>query len=204
MNYFKYIFSDKKANTYWAIFYILIALPFLLGFFIDFGKDGRLDEFRPEDLLLYIFYTLAFFMFYSIGYFNLRRQEKFINTYLPHVDNLSKLDREVEIFRNSYTVTGIKTNFEGRIKPKPKRDIFKVFELDNLIVLIGKTYDFGVFRREICPIVIDINNYENPIKYRYAINPKISTANWIDNDLEIIFERSVYGIRKVKLFNWKK
>ena len=205
MNYFKYIFSDKKAFKFWILIYILIFIPVFLGMAMDFGVDGKLDEYQLTSLIIYfIFWSLAFILFYTIGYYNFKRQERFLKKYAKHIDSSYNLEREVEVFRNSYNVKGFRTNYEARIKPKSKRDIFKVGKIDHLIFMIGQTYDLGVFKREFCPIVVDINDYKNPKKYRYAINPKISTANWIDNDLEIIFKSSVYGIRKVKLFNWKK
>ncbi|MCB2196473.1 MAG: hypothetical protein KQH79_11485 [Bacteroidetes bacterium] len=203
MNYFKYIFSDKKANKYWAIFYILIVIPYVFGMVLTFIQ-GRQNELDLLSYFYFIFFTTAFFSFYSVGYFNVRRQEKFLKKYSDSIENMSNLDKEVIVLRESYKVKGFRTNFEGKIKPKPKRDNFRVCKVDNLIVLIGKTYDLGFLKRDFCPILIDINDYENPRKYSYAVNAKVSGVYWSDNDLEIVFKKPVYGLRKVILLNWKK
>jgi len=203
MNYLQYIFSDKKAHKFWAFFYVIIVIPYLIGFVITL-KRGQLSEVDPINYFYFIFFVTAFFLFYSVGYFHLKRQEKFLSKYSKLIDNTSELDKEVVVYRESYMLKGIRTNFEARIIPKPKRDTFKVCKMDNLIILIGNTYDWGFLRRDFSPIVVNINDYENLKKFSYAKNPRISSVNWIENDLEIVFERSVFGIRKIRLNNWKE
>lgn len=207
MNYFKYIFSDKRAFKFWIPFYLLFVIPYVVVFIIGQSKD--VYEIVPIGELIYplfilLFSFLSFFIFYTAGYLNLKRQKRFLKEYSMQIDNGSIQERDIEIFRSSYNVNGFKTNWQATIKPKSKLETFTVFELENKIGIFGRIYEFGLFRRELRPILIDVENYDNPVKYKFALNPKISTINWVDNDMEIIFERSSLGIRKVKLINWKK
>ncbi len=81
---------------------------------------------------------------------------------------------------------------------------YTTFRLGNKIGLFGRTYDLGFFKRELRPILIDTANYDNSENFKYAVNPKISTINWTENDMEIVFKRSLFGIRKIILIDWKK
>ena len=90
------------------------------------------------------------------------------------------------------------------INPVSKLDTFTVFKMKNIIGILGRTYDLGLLKRELCPILIDTENYENVRSFNHAVNPKISTINWVDKDLEIVFERAPFGLKKLKLIDWKK
>ena len=206
MDYLNYIFSDKKAFKFWIPFYAFIFL--YIGIFVVGYFKGEMTNVDPFEIIYPIFFLsfsfISFFVFYTTGYINLNKQEKFLKEYSNQIDKDSIKKREVVIYRSSYTVPTDRMPGRATIKPKSKLDIFTVFEMENKIVLFGRTYDFGLLRRELCPIMIDIKNYENSEKYKYAVNPKISSINWVDNDMEIIFNRSLFGIRIIKLIDWKK
>ena len=206
MTYFKYIFSDRKAFQFWIPFYVFIiiyVIVFITGHSrAELTNEELIDSIYPLFILSFSF--LSFFIFYTAGYLNLKRQEKFLVEYSKQIDNDSIQKREIEIYRSNYNVNGFKTNWQATIKPKPKLESFTVFEMENKIGIFGCIYEFGLFRRELRPILIDTKNYENPVKYRFALNPKISSINWVDNDMEIVFSRSSFGIWKIKLLNWEK
>jgi hypothetical protein len=155
-------------------------------------------------IFLLTFSSLSFFGFYTIGYINLKKQEKFQKKYSKQIDDKSIKQKQVEIFGSSYTLTAIKTNIPATINPNSKLDIFTTCKLESKIGLLGRTYDFGFFKRELRPITIDTENYENPERFKYAVNPKISVINWIENDIEVVFQHSIFGIRKIKIINWKR
>ncbi|MFC2152845.1 hypothetical protein ACFLSE_10005 [Bacteroidota bacterium] len=206
MNYFEYLFSDKKTFKFWIPFYVLFVFPFMIVFTIGLTSGEPVEE--PAELIYPIFLLtfsfLSFFVFYTTGYINLKRQENFLKEYSKQIDSESIQKTEVEIFRSSYTMTAIKTTAPATIKPKSQLDTFTTCRLGNKIGIFGRTYDFGFFKRELRPILIDTKNYENSESYSYAVNPKISTIDWIGNDMEIVFQRSLFGIRKIKLIDWKK
>jgi len=155
----------------------------------------------PLDFLHPFLVIIVFLGFYSAGYLNLKRQEWFLKEYSNLVDSNSIKEIEVVLFQASYTMKPLRHNYDAKINPKPKKDNIKVFQFDNNIGILGQTYDFGVFKRHIKPIIISLN--ENVNQYEYAITPRISSINHLDNDIEIAFERSVFGINKIKLKDWK-
>ena len=205
MNYFEYLFSDKKAFKFWIPFYSLFVFPFTIVFIIGLIQNEPTDLAEliyPVFLLSFSF--LSFFLFYTNGYVNLKRQEKFLNEYSKYIDSESIKLTKVEIFTNSYDVNAFRMPGRATIKPKSNLDTFTTCRMGSTIGILGRTYDFGFFKRELRPILIDTEDYENLISYNYALNPKISTINWADNDMEIVFKSSLFGIRKLKLIGWKK
>ena len=200
MNYFTYLFSDKKALKYWLLLLIIVITYAGIGILANY--EGRNTNWISI-IFNFVFILFLFFGFYSTTYLNYLKRNRFLKFYSHLIDQNSFRKCEVLLFNSTYYVTAIKTNFAGKIKPKPKFETFETFRIDDKIGILGYTYDLGVFKRHIPPILVDIKNYENSTEYKYAKTPKISSINWNENDMEIIFERSVYGIDKIKLIGWK-
>ena len=201
MSYIKYLFSDKKALPYWAVFYIPLFSIILIRIIV-FIRSDQPFEFDPVSSLVMFFWTFSFILYYTSGYFNLKRQEKFLKKYLDVIEENSFRKSQVEISLASYSVTAFRTNYYATIKPKSKLENFTTLRIENKICIIGFSYEFGLLRKDIPPIIID-NDSNNQKKYSYAKMPKILSINWIENDMEITFERPVYWITKIKLIDWR-
>jgi len=88
MDYLKYIFSDKKAATYWIIYYSFLALLLLFGFVIkNYGEQNN----EQTDIISVVFWIIiifillfAFILFYSFSFINYRLQQTFL---LPETNN---------------------------------------------------------------------------------------------------------------------
>ena len=202
MKYLKYIFSDRKAFAFWFILFFGVFIHSWLSIILHY-ETRKPNWIGISDFMLCFIVIIVFICFYTGGYFNLKKHEKFLRKYSNLINTNSIHEIDVIVHRNKYTAKPLKSNRGIMIKPKPKNDRFKAFLFEDNIGILGQTFDLGVFRRHIKPIIISLNDYENNKRYRFAKTPKISSINHIDNDLEIIFKSSVYGIRKVLLKEWK-
>jgi hypothetical protein len=111
---------------------------------------------------------------------------------------------EVVLFLNPITTTTFRTNFPAKIKLNQRKEIFKVFLIDNCIGILGQSYELGLFRKHLKPIIIPIKNETIENKYKYAIMPSVELIEVINNDLNIVFSKSVKGIIKLTLKDFKK
>lgn len=201
MSYIKYLFSDKKALPYWAVLYIPLLSIIIIGIIV-YIRSNQPFEYDPVGSLVMFFWTFSFILYYTPGYFNLKRQEKFLEKYANVIDENSIRKSQVQISLASYSVTALRTNYYATIKSKSRLENFTTLRIENKICIIGFSYEFGLLRKDIPPIIID-NDSNNQKKYSYAKMPKILSIDWIENDMEVIFERPVYWITKIKLIGWK-
>jgi hypothetical protein len=200
MNYIKYLFSDKKALPYWGFLYFCIFNIYTIGIIVGI-KSNQPFEMDPIGALINLFILFSFILYYTPGYINHLRQAKFIKKYSTLIENNSIKETDVEIFIASYHVTALRTSYYAKINPKSRHEIFTTFIIENKIGILGYGYDFGILRRDACPIVIDTDS--NTKKYSFAKTPRISSINWTGDDMEILFERPVFGLTKIKLIGWK-
>jgi hypothetical protein len=203
MKYFKYIFSDRKTFVYWTMLFIILFIYSWISIVTNY-ETRKPDWIGPLDFIHPFLVITVFLGFYSAGYLNLKRQEWFLKKYSNLVDSNSIKEIEIILFQASYTLKPLRHNYDAKINPKPKTDKFKIFQVENNIGLLGQTYDFGVFKRHIKPIIISLNGNVNLRQFEFAITPRISSINHLENDIEITFESSVFGINKIKLNNWKQ
>jgi hypothetical protein len=69
---------------------------------------------------------------------------------------------------------------------------------------LGQTYEFGVFRCHIKPILVSLKGNDLVNKYKYAETPQVLNFKNKGNDLEIKFKSSISGINMIKLINWNE
>jgi hypothetical protein len=203
MNYFKYIFSDKKGLLYWIFAMVFILMYLSVSIFANYHDR------QPKWIFLTVFSSLViialiFIVFYTISFINVKFQNKFLDTYLVNVIKKSVIEMEVVLYLNSITTTTFKTNFPVKITPKPKKEVFRVFLMDNCIGILGHSYELGIFRKHLRPIIIPIKNEKIENKYKFALTPSVGLIEENNNDLNIVFSKSVKGIIKLTLKDFKK
>jgi hypothetical protein len=203
MTYFKYIFSDKKSMPYWIILFFIIFIYTFVSVIANY-EIRKPDWLSIYDFLHPFLVIVVFLGFYSVGYANLKGQEMFLKKYSNLIDKKSIKETNIVLFRESYTVKPLRHNYNAKINPKPKKDIFTTFLIENNVGLLGHTYDFGVFKRHLKPIIISLDENKFIKQYESSKIPRVALINHLDNDIEITFEESVFGIRKIRLNNWKE
>jgi len=203
MDYFKYIFSERKSLVYWIGLLIIILIYTLISVIANY-KISQAEWINLSDFIFPTLVIVSFFGFYSQGFINKKRQELFMNKYSNLIVKNSVKTIDVIVYFESYSARPLRSNYEAKINPKPKKDSFTIFQLDNLIGLLGHTYDFGLIKRQIKPLLISLNKNNIAKQYKFVKIPKVSTIKHLDKDIEIIFTESVFGIKKIKLIDWKK
>jgi hypothetical protein len=190
MNYFKYLFSDKTARLYLGIFYIVI-IPMMVSLFITN------IEFHGYFIIISLFFIPILFYFYS--FVNQKIGEKFLKKYAHRIKKDSLEIKHVEISQESYYLAAVNSNYLARINPKVRKDEFLTAIIDDYLLIIGKSYAFGVFKEDLKPILVSLN--QNPIDEEFEhvklpVNYKIIKN---DESLEIIFTPSIYSINKITI-----
>ncbi len=202
MNYFKYLFSDSKALIYWFVVFFFILIFTVISIFVNYGlRDPNSIIF--SDFTNLIILVVCFIAFYSPGYLNIKRQEWFLNKYPHFTDKGSLQEMEVVLYLESYSVKPFRHNQDVEIKPTPVNDKFRVLIFRNIIGLFGQSYDLGVFKRPIKPILISLDTDVDVNNFRYAKVKKLANLKHIGSDLELTFESSIAGIKKIRIKNWK-
>jgi hypothetical protein len=156
------------------------------------------------DFSFLVIIALIFVVFYTISFINLKFQNKFLDTYSVRIIKKSVIEMEVVLYLNPFTTTTFRTNFPAKIELKPRQEIFTVFLIDNCIGILGQSYELGLFRKHLKPIIIPIKNETIKNKYKFAIMPCVELVEVSNNDLIIVFSKSVKGIIKLTLKDFKK
>jgi len=203
MNYFKYIFSDKKGLKYW-IFAMVFMIIYLSVSILANYQNRQPNWILLTDFTSLVIVALIFIGFYTISFINVKFQNKFLDIYSVNVTNKSVIEVEVVLFLSSFTTTTLRTNYPAKITLKPKKEVFRIFLIDNCIGILGQSYELGVFRKHIKPIIIPIKNKKIENKYKFAITPCVELIEEDNNDLNIVFSKSVKGIIKLTLKDFKK
>lgn len=203
MNYFKYIFSDKKG-----LLYLIFAMVFMI-IYLSVSILANYHNRQPNWILLtdfsfLVIFALIFFVFYTISFINVKFQNKFLDTYSVSIIKKSVIKMEVLLFLNPLRTTTFRTNFPANIKLNPRKEIFKVFLIDNCIGILGQSYELGLFRKHLKPIIIPFKNEKIEKKYKFAITPGVELIEEHNDDLNIVFSKSVKGINKLTLKDFKK
>lgn len=184
---------------YWiSILAIISIFPIIFFFTIGFRELSIWESLRLlRSLSIFIFIYLGF---YTSGYIKYRLQERFEKYYNSMFDSIASLP--VLIFQDKLIIKPHKTNYEAKINVEPRLDNYKVCRIDNTLVILGKVYDLGIFRRHMRPIQINMANSEVD-KLKYVLKPKIRDLFYDENDLVITFERSINEINKLILKDFK-
>jgi hypothetical protein len=198
MNYLAYLFSDKKALIYWLIGFVGLSLYTVIAILskIEQADSNFFDRFWIGGLL--IIFLLIFIGYYTISFLDYRLQNRLIDKYSKDRDDISIDTKSVLIYQDSFNLTPLRNNYEAEIKIKPRLDRFKILEIGDDLILFGQLYEFGLFRRHLKPILIT----ENLVKYKNKRDfciPRVRESRFVDNDLELTFDKGIKSIRKITI-----
>ena len=202
MTYFQYMFSDKKAAIYWLI--ILIAILIFPVVALS-GMGSAIDELEVPDILrlfMYlIIYVVIYIGFYTSGYIKYRLQKKFTDNNNIHINHIFTVP--VEIHQDKFTIKPYRMNYDVKIKVTSHLDYFSVCVIDKTLVLMGKVYDFGIFRRHMKPIQIDTGELATD-RLQFVSKPAIKELIPGDNVLIVKFAKSINSINKLIIMDYTK
>lgn len=146
-------------------------------------------------ILFGFFLIFIFPLYYSNSFFNLMIQRKFIEKN----PNLKFRELSVELCQSQSQTSSLGRNFYVNIKPKPTVENYIIGIDNNTIAILGKTYDFGIFRHHMKPIVIYRKDNLKMKKERWVSYPKKYRIYETENILEIEFLKSSNGISKLTI-----
>jgi multisubunit Na+/H+ antiporter MnhB subunit len=86
MNYFKYIFSDKKGLLYW-IFAMVFMIIYLSVSILANYQNRQPNWILLTDFTSLVIVALIFIGFYTISFINVKFQNKFFDTYSVSIIN---------------------------------------------------------------------------------------------------------------------
>jgi hypothetical protein len=201
-NFIKYLFSDKDAKPYWIAYYTSIGLLYLF-FFVSGRGERESVELSVFGIAINLLLLFVFFFYYSYSYYYYRLQGKFIKMYSENIDLNSLIEINVGIIPESYFITAPKSNFVGKINPKEKRTKVRICRIKNQFIILGHTYHFGVFKQHIRPLTFTVDKKELPEKLTYTKFIDNGTIEYKDNQLQIINNTPIYGVKGIIFKEWK-
>jgi hypothetical protein len=198
-SYLKLLCTNNRS------FRFLVTIMFVIVLLVMWLYSIPADE--PIISLLYV--SLLFFViivFLLSNYINFLRlfiqQNKLINSRIPF--NSGKCI--VEIFQHSIKTTPLMKNDRISIETPPHKIECNFLLTPDFFVLFCKvTYFFGLFQREIHPILIKFDNTHNN---SLGINKKrvvvVSDTQYEMDSLVITFSKNMNDIKMLKIFDFKK
>ena len=194
MTYLQYIFSDKKAAIYWiSILVIILIIPFLIS--VSFAINGEIEIWGLVNVFRYfIIYIIIYIGFYTSGYLNYKLQGRFENYYASIIEN--KAIYWVEIYQEKFTIKPYRVNYDAKIEVRPRMDSFNICKINQSLVILGFVYDYGIFKRHMRPIQIDLDKSGGQ-ELRFVSKSKIRVLEYLDSDLVIKFKKSINSINKL-------
>ena len=210
MNYFRYMFSDKKAHTFWIIYYTILLLAVGLNLILN-ENYNRLNYRYNTDIISLTFNAIiisivvfAYPLYYSYSYFLFKIQQDFLKKYSNIIKDNSIRKVKVELLQRSYSINAAKTTYSAKINPKQIFDEFTIAELDNHLLILGQTYGFGIFRQHLRPIILSLDNGNISDKYRPAWIPEKYDIVKEGNDLIVNFSEKRFDIKVIRIRDWRK
>ena len=140
LNFFRYIFSDRKDFPYWSVYYAFLIL-YLLFAHIPAPQLYK----QVYSMSTIAIPALIYVMFYSYSFAKYRMRKKFLKKYKNKIEANSLKKKEVEIFSEKYQITPFRTNYWVEINPNVKNDDFRIAKMEDKLIIFGKVYRFGVF-----------------------------------------------------------
>jgi hypothetical protein len=210
MNYFQYLFSDRKGRTYWIIYYSVLFLILFVNSLMYASQLKHIKNpiesvnFSIFDLIFYFFIFFAFPLFYSFSFIKYSKQQRFLKKYSSLITDNSIRSVSVVINQGNYQMTALKSNRFVTINPAPKIDTFTIAEIEDNLVILGQCYTFGVFREHLRPLLINLGDKKKIVDYEFAKIANDYTISVKENDLEVDFKKPIFDIKKLKIKDWKQ
>lgn len=203
MSYLKFLFNDKKASTYWIA--ILVATVVITGISIM----ANFQEIHNPEFADYLYMmrlplavVLIFVGYNSMGYATYRSQIKFKEFYHAKIESARRV--EVELFFESVAYAVPARGGRVNVPVKSRVEQFEQLIIGKSIILLGNTYDLGVFRIPLRPIQLPDHVDSTVEKLNYTTAPKIKEIQKGEDGLLVIFSKPFRGIVKMVIANDNK
>lgn len=196
MSYLKFLFNDKKGLAYWIA--ILVATMLIAGISI-MANFQQIHNPEFSDYLymmrLPLAVVLIFVGYNSMGYATYRFQMKFKEFYHAKIESARWV--EVELFFESVAYAVPAKGGRVNVPVKSRVEQFEKLVIGKSIILLGNTYDLGVFRMPLRPIQLAIDNDCTVERLKYTLSPQISEIQRGEDGLLVIFNKPFKGIVKM-------
>ncbi len=196
MSYLKFLFNDKKGLAYWIailVATILIAGISIMANFQEIHNPEFLDYLYMMRLPLAV--VLIFIGYNSMGYATYRSQIKFKEFYHAKIESQRRV--EVELFFESVAYAVPAKGGRVNVPVKSRVEQFEQLVIGKSVILLGNTYDLGVFRIPLRPIQLTIDNDCTVERLKYTLSPQISEIQKGEDGLLVIFSKPFKGIVKM-------
>lgn len=194
MNYLNYISSDKNSKIYWISLFVFMSFLSLVNYIMN----GKEEDARPI-LFIVPLITLVtiFFGFYLTSFLKYQKQLKY-RKWIEEKLNVGLFrTKNVELFLDSFSLKPPMQNYDAIVKIKTKSVSFEVLEIEDSFLILGYTFDFGIFKRHLKPLVIS-KIYDKSLLRKGAILRSEFELVKLSNQVKINLEKSFAGIRSLK------
>jgi hypothetical protein len=203
LNYFSYLFSDKKAKDYWIFFYSTYGSLLILGL----SSQEKYDFIAKEDLfgvVINLILLFSFPIYYTQSFCYYYMQEKFlkVNSHLITKESLKRVCVVIQL--DKIGMTAPMKNYKVKIKTKSYNDKFRVCEIGDDLIIIGQVYNFKIFRQHIKPIIIRRGEKLEKTLYQSGVEINEYSIKTTDTDLEIHLLERNFGIKSITIKDWIK
>ena len=160
--------------------------------------NGKEEDARPILFIVPLLtLVIIFFGFYLTSFLKYQKQLKYRKWIEEKLNVGLFLTKNVELFLDSFTVKPPMQNYDAIIKIKTKSVSFEVLEIEDSFLILGYTFDFGIFKRHLSPLVIS-KTYDKIILREGAILRSQFEIVKLNNQVKINLEKSFAGIRSLK------
>lgn len=194
MNYLNYLSSDKKSKIYWISIFVFISILSLVNYIMN----GKEEDARPILFIVPLLtLVIIFFGFYLTSFLKYQKQLKYRKWIEEKLDVGLFLTKNVELFLDSFTVKPPMQNCDAIIKIKTKSVSFEVLEIEDSFLILGYTFDFGIFKRHLRPLVVSKISDKTLLKEGAILRSEFEIVK-LSNQVKINLEKSFAGIRSLK------
>jgi len=159
---------------------------------------GKEEDARPILFIVpLITLVIIFFGFYLTSFLKYQKQLKY-RKWIEEKLNVGLFrTKNVELFLDSFSLKPPMQNYDAIVKIKTKSVSFEVLEIEDSFLILGYTFDFGIFKRHLKPLVIS-KIYNKSLLRKGAILRSEFDVVKLSNQVKINLEKSFAGIRSLK------
>ncbi len=160
--------------------------------------NGKEENARPILFIVPLLtFVIIFFGFYLTSFLKYQKQLKYRKWIEEKVNVGIFLTKNVELFLDSFTVKPPMQNYDAIIKIKTKSVSFEVLEIEDSFLILGYTFDFGIFKRHLRPLVVSTISDKTLLKEGAILRSEFEIVKH-SNQVKIILKKSFAGIRSLK------
>lgn len=183
MTYFRFIYSDKKAYTFW------ITTAVVMLFFSVFSSLIRHQCITMFPLYVLAFILLIYIAYYSYDYYKYLKfyESKRIleNQSIPCITGIC----EIDVFQENFTMKQFLGTSDIKVKVTPYRIDGQYIRTKDAIMIFYTTLELGVIKKHEKPICIKLSN-KTPDYLKNFTHREVSSSNLISEENQIIINMS--------------